>query len=177
MNLARTIFPSRYVGAMAFSVLIVGTGVGTALADPSARTHNYFAQVAPGTRPDDRAGIRGPNGPSFMTAPAQTSVGVRPDDRGGIRGPDGPSFMTAPAQTVAAVRPDDRAGIRGIVSTTVAAAEVSLGEASGFDWRDAGVGAGSMLGLVLIAGGLFVARGRLRAHGSSGSSPAPVLHV
>jgi hypothetical protein len=70
--------------------------------------------------------------------------------------------MTAPAQN-SAVRPDDRAGIRGIDSTTVAATQLSLGGASGFDWSDAGVGAGSTLGLILIAGGLLVARSRLRA--------------
>lgn len=177
MNLACTTSPVRCLGAAAFSVLIVGTGVGTALADPPAKTHNYFAQVAPGTRPDDRSGIRGPNGPSFMTAPGQSAVGIRPDDRGGIRGPNGPSFMTAPAQTTAAVRPDDRAGIRGIDSTTVAASEVSVSGTSKFDWGDAGVGAGSTLGLVLIAGGLFVARGRVRAHAARGSSPAPALHA
>lgn len=138
MELAHTSFPVRCLGAAAFSVLTIGAG--TALADPPAQTHNYFAQVAAGTRPDDRAGIRGPNAPSFMTAPAQNS----------------------------AVRPDDRAGIRGIDSTTVAATEVSLDSASGFAWGDAGIGAGSTLGLVLIAGGLLAARGRLRA---------PALHA
>jgi hypothetical protein len=165
MNLAHTSFPVRCLGAAAFSVLTIGAG--TALADPPAQTHNYFAQVAAGTRPDDRAGIRGPNAPSFMTAPTQTTAHVRPDDRGGIRGPNGPSFMTAPVQN-SAVRPDDRAGIRGIDSTTVAATEVSLDSASGFAWGDAGIGAGSTLGLVLIAGGLLAARGRLRA---------PALHA
>lgn len=161
MNLAYTSFPVRCLGAAAFTVLSIGAG--TAFADPPAQTHNYFAQIAAGTRPDDRAGIRGPNAPSFMTGhPVQPTVGVRPDDRGGIRGPNGPSFMKAPAPS-SAVRPDDRAGIRGIDSTTVAATEVSLGGASSFDWGDAGVGAGSTLGLILIAGGLLVVRGRLRA--------------
>jgi hypothetical protein len=113
--------------------LVVGIGAGAALADPPAQTHNYVAQ---GTRPDDRAGIHGVNGPSFMTAPTQTTN---------------------------AVRPDDRAGIRGIGSTTAAASEISVGRASNFDWGDAGVGAGSTLGLVLLAGGLLMARGRFRA--------------
>jgi hypothetical protein len=45
----------------------------------------------------------------------------------------------------------------------VAATQLSLGGASGFDWSDAGVGAGSTLGLILIASGLLVARSRLRA--------------
>jgi len=160
MNLACTTSPLRCFGAAVLSVLVVGLGAGVALADPPAQTHNYFAQ---GTRPDDRAGIHGVNGPSFMTAPVQTPAAVRPDDRGGVRGPDGPSFMTAPTQTTNAVRPDDRAGIRGIDSTTAAASEISVGPASNFDWGDAGVGAGSTLGLVLLAGGLLMARGRLRA--------------
>ena len=51
MNLARITFPVRHLGVMAVCVLVVGTGVGTALADPPAQTHDYFAQVAAGTRP------------------------------------------------------------------------------------------------------------------------------
>jgi hypothetical protein len=160
MNLACTPSPLRCFGTAVLLVLVVGIGAGAALADPPAQTHNYFAQ---GTRPDDRAGIHGVNGPSFMTAPVQTPGAVRPDDRGGIRGPVGLSFMTAPTQTTNAVRPDDRAGIRGIDSTTAAASEISVGRASNFDWGDAGVGAGSTLGLVLLAGGLLMARGRLQA--------------
>ena len=151
MNLARITFPVRHLGVMAVCVLVVGTGVGTALADPPAQTHDYFAQVAAGTRPDDRGGIRGPNAPSFMAAPAQSSVGVRPDDRGGFRGIGS--------------------------KATVAASAVAVGGGSGFDWGAAGIGAGSMLDLVLIAGSLFVVRGRFGAHGSRGSSAPPALHV
>jgi hypothetical protein len=150
MNLARTTFPVRHLGAMAFCVLVVGAGAGTALADPPAQTHDYFAQIAAGTRPDDRAGIRGANAPSMLTASSPTTVAVRPDDRGGVR---------------------------GVGSTTVAAPQLSLGGGSGFDWGAAGIGAGSMLGLVLIGGSLFVVRGRFGAHGSGGSSTPPVLHV
>ena len=150
MNLARITFPVRHLGVMAVCVLVVGTGVGTALADPPAQTHDYFAQVAAGTRPDDRGGIRGPNAPSFMSAPAQSSVGARPDDRGGFR---------------------------GIGSTTTVATSAVAVEGSGFDWGAAGIGAGSMLALVLIAGSLFVVRGRFGAHGSRGSSAPPALHV
>ena len=150
MNLACTTFPVRHLGAIALCVLVVGTGVGTALADPPAQTHDYFAQVAAGTRPDDRGGIRGPNAPSLLSAASRATVAVRPDDRGGFR---------------------------GISSTAVAAPAVSVGGGSGFDWGAAGIGAGSMLGLVLITGSLFVVRGRFRAHGSRGSSSAPVVHV
>ena len=150
MNLARTTFPVWHLGAMAFCVVVVGTGAGSALADPPAQTHDYYAQIAVGTRPDDRAGIRGPNAPAFMTAATSSTAAVRPDDRGGVR---------------------------GINSTMVAAPQVSLGGESSFDWGAAGIGAGSMLGLVLIAGSLFLVRGRSAAHGSSGSSPPPAVSV
>jgi hypothetical protein len=151
MNLACTTFPVRHLGAIAFCVVVVGTGAGTASADPPAQTHDYYAQVAVGTRPDDRAGIRGPNAPAFVTAATSTATAVRPDDRGGVRGIN--SVMVA-------ARP-----------------HVSLGGGSSFDWGAAGIGAGGMLALVLIAGSLFVARGRLGAHDSGGSSPPPALRV
>jgi hypothetical protein len=150
MKLACTTFPVRHLGAMVFCAVVVGTGAGTALADPPAQTHDYYAQVAVGTRPDDRAGIRGANAPAFVTAATSTTAAIRPDDRGGVR---------------------------GINSTMVAAPQVSLGGESSFDWGAAGIGAGSMLGLVLIAGSLFVVRGRLGAHGSGGSSPPPAVSV
>jgi hypothetical protein len=150
MKLACTTFPVRHLAAMAFCVVVVGTGAGPALADPPARTHDYFAQVAVGTRPDDRVGIRGPNAPSVRTAATRPIVAVRPDDRGGVR---------------------------GIGSTMVAAPQVSVAGGSGFDWGAAGIGAGTMLGLVLIAGSLFVIRGRFGAHASRGSSPPPALRV
>ena len=149
MNFVRTTFPVRHLGAMAVCVLVVGTGAGAALADPPAQTHDYFAQIAAGTRPDDRGGIRGANVASVPTASAPTTVAARPDDRGGVR---------------------------GIGSTIVAAPQVSLGGGPGFDWGAAGIGAGGMLGLVLIVGSLFVVRGRFSAHDSGGSSP-PALHV
>lgn len=53
-----------------------------------------------GSRPDDRAGLRG-----AQPVIAQTSV--RPDDRAGLRG-------VGPTSTpITAVRPDDRAGVLG----------------------------------------------------------------
>lgn len=161
MKLGRTPSSLRYLGAATASVLVAGIGAGIASADPPARTHDYFAQVAVGTRPDNRAGIRGVHAPSFVTAPAQqTKTAVRPDDRAGIRG------VGTSAGSVLAVRPDDRAGVRGIGATAVVASGVSVGSASTFDWADAGVGAGSALGLMLVAGGLLALRGRLRVPAS-----------
>ena len=161
MNLARTPSSVRYLGVAIAAVLVMGIGAGIASADPATRTHNYFAQVAAGTRPDNRAGIHGVNAPAFVTAPAQrTKTAVRPDDRAGVRG------VGATGVSTVGVRPDDRAGDRGIGTTAVIASGVSVGSASTFDWADAGVGAGSALGLVLIAGGLLALRGRLRVPAS-----------
>jgi hypothetical protein len=132
-------------------VLVVASWTAVALADPPGLI----------TRPDDRAGIHGANAPaSTMQAPA-----VRPDDRAGIRG-----VGTDLTQSTA-VRPDDRAGIRGVGAPELGAAELSASDVSGFDWVDAGVGAGSTLALMFVAGAVFLVTARRR-----GSSPTPALH-
>lgn len=172
MKLATTTFPVRHLGAIAFSVLVVGTGAGTALADPPSKTHDLYRQIGTATRPDDRAGVRGVSG-SLTTAPSGAHVAVRPDDRGGLRGIR-PTIVAAPAVTV---RPDDRGGLRGVDPTIVAAPAVSVTGGSGFDWGAAGIGAGTTLVLVLIAGSLFLVRGRFGGHSSRGSSTPPALHV
>jgi hypothetical protein len=159
MNLACTTSRLRPFGAALLSLLVVGVGAGAAVADPPSQPHNYFAQ---GIRPDDRAGIHGANGPAATAVDVQTTSGVRPDDRGGIRGPGDPSFTTAPAPTSVT----GGAGQHTALKTNAARraqGSLQVGAASNFDWGDAGVGAGSTLGLVLLAGGLVAARGRLRA--------------
>jgi hypothetical protein len=167
MKLTATTVPVRCIGAATLSVLTIGTG--SALADPSTSAHDYFAQTAVGTRPDDRAGVRGPN------APLTSGPAVRPDDRPGFRGATEPIWMAAPAPSTA-VRPDDRAGVRGIDSTTAAATEAVFVGRSGFDWGDAGIGAGGMLALTLI-GGILVVGGRRHAHGTGRSSAASTAQV
>ena len=149
MKLAHTSSSMRRLGAIAFCALIGGIGAGTALADPAARTHDYYGQIAAGTRPDDRGGVRGVNG-ALATAPSGTAVAVRPDDRGGLRGID-PTIVAAPA--------------------------VSVGGGSGFDWGAAGIGAASMLALVLVAGSAVLVRGHYGARSSRGSSTPPALHA
>jgi hypothetical protein len=138
MNLTSASSPARYFGAAAFIVLVVAIGAGRALADPPTRAHDYFAQVAAGMRPDDRAGIRGVDSPLLASASGATT----------------------------AARPDDRAGIHGIGTPEATASAVTVGGASRFDWNDAGIGAGSMLGIVLVGGALVLLRSRLRAPAS-----------
>jgi hypothetical protein len=71
----------------------------------------------------------------------------RPDDRAGIRGP------SSPLRASGAVRPDDRAGTRGAGSQqSVTLASPALPAGNGFDWRDAGIGAGGTLVLAALAG-------------------------
>jgi len=164
MNLTCASSSVRRLGAAAFVVLVVAIAAGPALADPAARTHDYFAQIAVGTRPDDRAGFRGVGGPLSASAAGATTA-VRPDDRAGIRGVGSP-LSAAAAGTTTAVRPDDRAGARGIGPTEVVAATATVDGSSSFDWRDAGIGAGGMLGLVLVAAALVLLFGRVRVPAS-----------
>jgi hypothetical protein len=114
---------------------------------------------------------------ALACAAAATFVGGaqagHPDDRAGTRGVG--SAVAAPdlidrvllRQQLTARRPDDRAGAHGvglIKSESLAAASYLVD--SGFQWDDAGIGAGTALGLVLATGaGLAVLRRR-----------RPVLH-
>src|SRR5262245_24060947 len=111
------------LGALTLAALLSGIGTGT-----------LTANAAP--RPDDRAGIRGPN--------SSLRIGGQ-------------------------LRPDDRAGTRGAGSTeaeTLAAPALATG--SGFDWLDAGIGAGGTLVLAGLAGTAVAIRQQNRrreAHG------------
>jgi hypothetical protein len=87
-------------------------------------------------------------------------VALRPDDRSGIRGSE-PTAVTPDLSEVqrhvrsdealsqaSIARPDDRAGFRGpgIVQTP----ELVSVKGGGFDWKDAGIGAGTTFGIVLV---------------------------
>lgn len=99
------------------------------------------AQAASGVRPDDRA-IHG------ALAGGASEDPVRPDDRA-VR-------AVTPVQ-VSGVRPDDRAD-RSLPNVAVRALSTPAG---GFDWSDAGIGAGAF-GLVLLIAGASVVGHRLR---------------
>ena len=94
---------------------------------------------------------------------------VRPDNRAGVLGVGAVTILEqAPARSLGAtpVRPDDRAGMHGpsaIIAAPLPSPTTSSVESS-FQWDDAALGAGAMLGLLLLLGavGLTIRhRGRL----------------
>jgi hypothetical protein len=99
-------------------------------------------------RPDDRAGAHG--------------IGLQPVSSGAVIGP---------------VRPDDRAGIHG-VGSPLASLSVTTADTSGFDWADAGIGAGIGAGttfaLIALGGAAFAVR--RHRHGAERVPTQPALH-
>jgi hypothetical protein len=113
------------------------------------RPDDRAVRVSPGTRetavrPDDR-GVR--------VSPGTIETAVRPDDRGVRVSP------VSPVEPV--VLPDDRAGERG-PGAAPAAPTTILVSPDGFDWTDAGIGAGMALGLILLGSGMLLVARRHR---------------
>jgi hypothetical protein len=164
MNLTH-ITSARSIGALAVAGALAAVGSGTAAADPPTKTFNYYAHV----RPDDRAGAHGiglqPVSSRAVTGP------VRPDDRAGIHGvglqPVSSDAVTGP------VRPDDRSGIHG-VGSPLASPSVTTADTSGFDWADAGIGAGTTFALIALGGAVFALR--RRRDGAERVPTQPALH-
>jgi hypothetical protein len=80
-----------------------------------------------------------------------SAVGAtRPDDRAGLRGP-GSAAATQPAvgDPGSAARPDNRAGMLGTGSVI---ATDSAATSSRFDWTDAGIGAGTTAAALMLIG-------------------------
>ena len=78
---------------------------------------------------------------------------TRPDDRAGVRGP---GEAVAPAQVVAdspgmTARPDNRAGILGVDSGAPDEV-VAVSTRNGFNWTDAGIGAAAGAGFLALLG-------------------------
>jgi hypothetical protein len=134
------------------------------------------------TRPDDRAGVRAVDGVVLGDAEGKlwgiAHADILANEPGAPISVDRPasSYYTPAAlkamgdryqaqaesiglsATRAAVRPDDRGAIRGVEEPPV----VAVGESSGLDWRDAGIGALAAFGAVFLAGLTMVAMRRQR---------------
>jgi hypothetical protein len=97
---------------------------------------NKLAQLET-VRPDDRSGIRGlePTGAQAVVGSDYQEIlrHIRADEVG---------------SSTVSTRPDDKAGIHGpgIVQTP----ELVSSSGSSFDWKDAGIGAGTAMGVALI---------------------------
>jgi hypothetical protein len=105
----------------------------------------YQASQVSAVRPDDRVGVRG----------------VEPTVATGVVGSDYREILrhiradeVASGSSTVSTRPDDKAGIHGpgIVQTP----EVVTVNGDGFDWKDAGIGAGTALGVALVLMSAFV---------------------
>jgi hypothetical protein len=103
---------------------------------------NKLAQVE-AVRPDDRAGIRGVEptvAPAVVSSDYQEILRhIRADEV---------------ASSTVSTRPDDKAGLHG--PGIVTAPELVSSSGNSFDWKDAGIGAGSALGVALVLMSAFV---------------------
>jgi len=112
----------------------------------------YQASEVSAVRPDDRAGIRG-------VEPNVTPAVVSSDYREIMRHIRADEVGSSTVST----RPDDKAGIHGpgIVQTP----EVVTVNGDGFDWKDAGTGAGTALGVALVLISAFLISKKRRQSG------------
>ena len=142
-----------------------------AVTAPAAHADDWYNGLENGletavVRPDDRSDARGPGAALGATV-------VRPDDRAvrvspgvvvtAVR-PDDRAVRVSPATPVepVVVLPDDRAGVRGPGAAPDPTPATILVSPNGFDWTDAGIGAGMALGLILLGSGMLLVARRHR---------------
>jgi hypothetical protein len=182
----------RILGGLAIAVASVGVAApvaqaddwyndsGTAIVRPDDRAgargplvlHRTGYVVDPGyVRPDDRAvratpAIGGgvavipvvrPDDRADRVSPVTIETAVRPDDRGARVSPVSPVSTIQPGSL-----PDDRAGARGPGSAPAATPAHIVVSPTGFDWTDAGIGAGMAFGLILLGSGMLLVARRHR---------------
>jgi hypothetical protein len=136
--------PSNYTSAQEARTALNQTYTPAAMKYLELRSEglNKLHQAAL-VRPDDRAGVRGiePVPTQYATDLSEVQRQVEADRIAGLIAAD-------------SKRPDDKAGIHGpgIVQTP----EVVTVNGDGFDWKDAGIGAGTALGVALVLMSAFV---------------------
>jgi hypothetical protein len=91
---------------------------------------------------------------------------TRPDDRAGVRGTGGTAASTqvVVGEPGLSARPDNRAGVLG-VGTGAGESTLTVATVRGFDWADAGIGAGATAGVLLVIGAAAVLAIPRRQHG------------
>ena len=132
--------------------------VGTITAAAALGTAGAATASDGAVRPDDRA-IHG----TAAVALEHADRVVRPDDRA-----DRSITATVASEHDSVLRPDDRANRLlpgGAVTTTRI---VNAHPEATFDWLDAGIGAASALGLVLVGGAILATTSRRRKFVAAG---------
>jgi len=135
---------------MTFKISFITATIGAALvfAAPAAWADSWGADES------DAAG--GHVTPGLVDREVAVSP-VRPDNRAGVLGVGAVTMLeqaTARSLGATAVRPDDRAGMHGpgaIIAAPLPGPTTSSAESS-FQWNDAALGAGAMLGLLVLLG-------------------------
>jgi hypothetical protein len=122
------------------TTIVAGLAVAIAGASGAQAQSSPIDQII---RQEDSKGVAAVS----VSAPA-----VRPDDRAGPLGVGRDAVVSEPGTSL---RPDDRPGPLGI--GLVEPIQV-VGPGDGFDWGDAGLGAGAALALALLAAGGFARR-------------------
>lgn len=152
----------RFAAGLAFAALAVptaqagiveDTGIGVSGGQQATDYNGYGYQQSPGVplgkqgvlvNPDDRADRITPGNPHNFGI-------VNPDDRADRITPGNP-------QVHVVVTPDDRADR---FTPEAGNPQVVASPSSGFDWSDAGIGAGMAVGLMLLALGAALATRRV----------------
>jgi hypothetical protein len=139
------------VPSLALGGVVLNDETGLSAHVTAAYISSHQASIANQLRPDNRSGALGAQPLVAGSTRAAAVTAVRPDNRAGELGAQ-PIAADASSGTI---RPDDRSGPRGatpLTSTQSAAVSlpVSVSDSS-FQWRDAAIGAASMLALFMIA--------------------------
>jgi hypothetical protein len=141
------------VPSLALGGVVLNDETGLSAHVTAAYVSSHQASIANLLRPDDRSGPLGAQPPTAASTRSVAVTAVRPDNRAGELGAQPIVADTSSGTT--SLRPDDRSGPLGaspITSTQSAAVSLPASVSdSGFQWRDAAVGAASMLALFMIA--------------------------
>lgn len=140
------------VPSLALGGVVLNDETGLSAHVTAAYVSSHQTSIANQLRPDNRSGPLGAQ-PVVGSTRAVAVTAVRPDNRAGELGAQPIVADTSSGTT--SIRPDDRSGPLGatpLTSTQSVAASlpVSVSDSS-FQWRDAAIGAASMLALFMIA--------------------------
>jgi hypothetical protein len=148
----------RLAAGLAFAALVVptaqariaeDTGIGSSSGEPYAGYNGYGYVQSSGVPLDQQRVLVNPDDRADRITPGNPQSGglANPDDRADRITPGNP-------QIVGSLNPDDRADR---VTPPAGDPVVVATPSSGFDWTDAGIGAGFAVGLMLLALGAALA--------------------